>query len=71
MRLECTVLVEANLFARRSSAASEFALRDHVLLDRPFGAHDIAAVLHFAGLKSVGESVREPLAYYENNVSAP
>ncbi len=44
-------------------------IRDHVLLDRLFGAHDIAAVLHFAGLKAVGESVREPLAYYENNVA--
>ncbi|MCX7252476.1 MAG: UDP-glucose 4-epimerase GalE [Burkholderiales bacterium] len=44
------------------------------VLDRPFveavlKRHDIGAVLHFAGLKAVGESVREPLAYYENNVA--
>ena len=42
--------------------------------DRPFveavlRRHEIGAVLHFAGLKAVGESVREPLAYYENNVA--
>ena len=44
------------------------------VLDRPFieavlRRHEIGAVLHFAGLKAVGESVREPLAYYENNVA--
>ena len=44
------------------------------VLDRPFveavlKRHDIGAVLHFAGLKAVGESVREPLAYYETNVA--
>lgn len=44
-------------------------IRDAELLDRLFCEHRIAAVLHFAGLKAVGESVREPLAYYENNVA--
>lgn len=44
-------------------------IRDRALLDGLFREHRIAAVLHFAGLKSVGESVREPLAYYENNVT--
>ncbi len=34
-----------------------------------FSRYSIAAVLHFAGLKAVGESVQKPLAYYENNVS--
>jgi len=34
-----------------------------------FTAHDIGAVIHFAGLKAVGESVEKPLAYYTNNVS--
>src|SRR3546814_15059321 len=33
-----------------------------------FQAHDISAVLHFAGLKAVGESTQKPLAYYANNV---
>lgn len=44
-------------------------IRDGTLLDSLFASHSISAVLHFAGLKSVGESVREPLQYYENNVS--
>ena len=42
---------------------------DAKLLDSLFACHDIAAVLHFAGLKAVGESVQKPLDYYENNVS--
>ena len=33
-----------------------------------FSNHAISDVIHFAGLKSVGESVRKPLEYYENNV---
>ena len=44
-------------------------IRDRALLDSIFNQHSIAAVLHFAGLKAVGESVQQPLAYYENNVS--
>lgn len=34
-----------------------------------FTRHEITAVIHFAGLKSVGESVRKPLEYYHNNLS--
>ncbi|KAA0995007.1 UDP-glucose 4-epimerase GalE [Pseudomonas sp. ANT_J12] len=41
---------------------------DRPLLDRIFQQHAIDAVLHFAGLKAVGESVRKPLEYYEANV---
>jgi UDP-glucose 4-epimerase len=41
---------------------------DRALLDRIFREHQIEAVLHFAGLKAVGESVRKPLEYYETNV---
>jgi UDP-glucose 4-epimerase len=44
-------------------------IRDRALLDELFAAHRIGAVLHFAGLKAVGESVRKPLDYYENNVA--
>ena len=43
-------------------------IRDRVLLDRVFAEHPIDAVLHFAGLKAVGESVAQPLRYYDNNV---
>src|SRR5690606_34742278 len=44
-------------------------IRDRQLLDSIFAQHSIQAVLHFAGLKAVGESVQQPLAYYDNNVS--
>lgn len=43
-------------------------IRDGALLDRLFAAHAISAVIHFAGLKAVGESVEEPMRYYDNNV---
>ncbi len=44
-------------------------IRDRVLLDEVFASRSISAVLHFAGLKAVGESVAKPLDYYENNVA--
>lgn len=44
-------------------------IRDRALLDRLFAEHRVDAVVHFAGLKAVGESVQQPLAYYDNNVS--
>jgi len=43
-------------------------VRDRALLDRVFATEDIAAVIHFAGLKAVGDSVADPLGYYDNNV---
>lgn len=43
-------------------------VRDRVLLDKVFAEHEIDGVIHFAGLKAVGQSVQEPLAYYQNNV---
>ncbi|CND95112.1 UDP-glucose 4-epimerase GalE [Yersinia kristensenii] len=43
-------------------------IRDRALLDQIFAAHPIHAVIHFAGLKAVGESVSKPLEYYNNNV---
>ena len=44
-------------------------VRDRALLRSIFNNHKIDWVIHFAGLKAVGESVRKPLEYYENNVS--
>ena len=44
-------------------------IRDAALLDRIFAEQPIDAVIHFAGLKAVGESMQKPLEYYENNVS--
>ena len=43
-------------------------IRDKILLNKLFSDQKIDAVIHFAGLKAVGESVEEPLKYYENNV---
>ena len=43
-------------------------IRDRALLDSLFAQHTFQAVVHFAGLKAVGESVAEPLLYYDNNV---
>ncbi|HJV86985.1 MAG TPA: UDP-glucose 4-epimerase GalE [Noviherbaspirillum sp.] len=47
----------------------EADVRDRAALVALLKTHRIDAVIHFAGLKSVGESVEDPLAYFENNVS--
>ncbi len=44
-------------------------IRDTELLREVFTSHEFFGVIHFAGLKAVGESVAEPLLYYNNNVS--
>ncbi|UJF17526.1 UDP-glucose 4-epimerase GalE [Vibrio sp. SS-MA-C1-2] len=44
-------------------------IRDAAFLDSVFAEQQIDAVIHFAGLKAVGESVEKPLEYYDNNVS--
>lgn len=43
-------------------------IRDADTLDRIFKTYPITAVIHFAGLKAVGESVSMPMSYYDNNV---
>jgi len=43
-------------------------IRDNTVLELLFSKHKIDSVIHFAGLKAVGESVEQPLKYYENNV---
>ena len=47
----------------------EADIRDRAALDKIFTENKIDAVIHFAGLKAVGESVHKPLEYYENNIS--
>lgn len=44
-------------------------IRDRFLLNHVFTEHKVAAVMHFAGLKAVGESTQRPLYYYDNNVA--
>lgn len=43
-------------------------IRDRAALERLLARHKVEAVVHFAGLKAVAESVAQPLAYYDNNV---
>ena len=43
-------------------------IRNRALLSKIFSDHSISGVIHFAGLKAVGESQNEPLKYYDNNV---
>ena len=45
-------------------------VRDAAAMDSIFKSYKIGAVIHFAGLKAVGESVAKPLEYYENNLNA-
>lgn len=55
--------------ARREVVLVEGDINDAALLERLFQTHKVDAVIHFAGLKAVGESVSQPLRYYHNNVS--
>ncbi len=60
-----------NRLERLTGRRPEFVradIRDGAALDGVFAAHTVAAVIHFAGLKSVSESVTQPLRYFDNNV---
>lgn len=54
--------------AGRAPVFVEADLRDRQALENVFSQYRPASVVHFAGLKAVGESVEQPLRYYENNV---
>ena len=45
-------------------------VRDEALLKQIFAENEIACVIHFAGLKAVGESVAKPWEYYDNNLNS-
>ena len=47
----------------------EADIRDGAALDAIFAKENVDAVIHFAGLKAVGESVAKPLEYYDNNIN--
>lgn len=55
--------------SNKSLTFHKMDLLDATSLQALFEAHQIDAVIHFAGLKAVGESVASPLRYYQNNVS--
>ena len=62
------VLDKLRAITGRDFAFVEADLRDRAALNQAFDAHRIDAVIHFAGLKAVGESVAKPLEYYDNNL---
>ncbi|MBK8767091.1 MAG: UDP-glucose 4-epimerase GalE [Burkholderiaceae bacterium] len=64
---EALVRVERITGARAPLVVGD--IRDEALVTDLLARHDFGAVLHFAGLKAVGESVAKPLAYYDNNVT--
>lgn len=54
--------------ANRAPMFIEADIRDIERLRQVFREHTVDSVIHFAGLKAVGESVADPLRYYDNNV---
>ena len=48
----------------------QYDVRDEKNLDKIFSENDIFAVIHFAGLKAVGESIEKPQLYYDNNIGS-
>ena len=48
----------------------EFDVRDEAGMNKIFDENEIFAVIHFAGLKSVGESVQKPKLYFDNNIGS-
>jgi len=66
---KASVLDRIERIVGRRPGFAQLDVRDRVALRKLFSAHRVDAVIHFAGLKAVGESVTRPLAYYDNNVS--
>ena len=63
------VLARVEQISGRQVPFMEVDIRDRGALRDVFRQHAIDAVIHFAGLKAVGESVSQPLRYYDNNIS--
>lgn len=70
----CNSKVEVlNRIERLTGQRPEFIkldVRDEEALDKVFSSHNIFAVIHFAGLKAVGESVQKPDLYFDNNIGS-
>ena len=66
---DATVIKQIGQICAREPVFVEGDIRDGALLKDLFDKYPVSAVIHFAGLKAVGESMQLPLAYYENNVS--
>lgn len=64
-----SVLDRIERIAGRRPGFSQLDVRDRAGLRQLFATHAFNAVIHFAGLKAVGESIEKPLLYYDNNVT--
>ncbi len=64
------VLNRIQALTGKSPVFYEADVRDADALTHIFQQHEIKSVIHFAGLKAVGESTRLPLKYYQNNIAA-
>ncbi|HEY4372166.1 MAG TPA: UDP-glucose 4-epimerase GalE [Burkholderiales bacterium] len=64
----CAVLPRVEKICGVRPEFIEGDVRDSALLRKIFGEREVAAVIHFAAHKAVGESVTQPLMYYENNL---
>ncbi|MEP0071334.1 MAG: UDP-glucose 4-epimerase GalE [Marinomonas sp.] len=63
------VLLRIERIAGKSVTFHQVDLLDKAALEQVFDAHSIQSVIHFAGLKAVGESTQTPLTYYHNNLT--
>ena len=66
---DAEALRRVRAIAGRDLAFHAVDLLDKAGIERVFATHRIDAVIHFAGLKAVGESVQQPLRYYHNNLT--
>ena len=66
----CTedVVTRIGRITGRAPAFHQVDVADRAALEEVFEQHDFETVIHFAGFKAVGESVKEPLKYYRNNL---
>ncbi|MBU0719743.1 UDP-glucose 4-epimerase GalE [bacterium] len=62
-------LLRVEKIINKKIAFEEGDIRSKKDLQRVFDKYDIDSVIHFAGLKAVGESVEKPLEYYDNNIN--
>ena len=60
-------IIRVEKIVKQKIEVVEGDIRNREDLHKTFNAHKIDAVIHFAGLKAVGESVAQPLKYYDNN----
>ncbi len=66
---KASVLDRIERIAGRRPGFVEADARDRESMRNIFASHRFSAVIHFAGLKAVGESVAQPIRYYDNNIN--